>query len=57
MLQQLQLYLSRQAVSVPRYLWEQTLQAAVGWVPGLVGLGLRAFVYRAILRAEGYVAI
>lgn len=57
MLQQLQLYLSRQAVSVPRYLWEQTLQAAVGWVPGLVGLGLRAFVYRAMLRAEGYVAI
>lgn len=54
---QLQLYLSRQAGSLPRYLWEQTLQALVGWVPALPGIGLRAVLYRTMLRMEGVAAI
>jgi len=51
------LYLSRQAASVPRYALEQSLQAAVGWVPTILGIGLRALVYRAMLRMDGWCAI
>jgi acetyltransferase-like isoleucine patch superfamily enzyme len=54
---QLNLYLSRQAASLPRYLAEQLLQAAVGWVPSIIGVGLRGLAYRAILRMEGMAAI
>ncbi len=51
------LYLSRQADSVGRYVREQVIQAAAGWVPGIVGIGLRAFVYRLILHMDGLAAI
>jgi acetyltransferase-like isoleucine patch superfamily enzyme len=51
------LYLSRQASSPARYVLEQSLQAAVGWVPTIVGIGLRAIVYRAMLRMDGWCAI
>src|SRR5262245_33591409 len=54
---QLNLYVSRQATSPTRYVWEQIIQATVGWVPSVVGIGLRAVTYRAILHAEGAVAI
>ncbi len=53
----LQLYLSRQASSLGRYLWEQTMLTLFGWVPTVVGIGLRAAAYRAIMRLEGLVAI
>jgi acetyltransferase-like isoleucine patch superfamily enzyme len=36
---------------------EQTLQALVGWVPTMVGIGLRALVYRLMLHMEGWAAI
>lgn len=51
------LYLRRQADGLGRYLWEQTLQALVGWVPTLVGIGLRALLYRLMLRMDGLAAI
>jgi acetyltransferase-like isoleucine patch superfamily enzyme len=51
------LYLSRQASSVGRYVWEQALMALVGWVPTVVGLGLRAVLYRLILKMDGWCAI
>jgi acetyltransferase-like isoleucine patch superfamily enzyme len=54
---QLQLYISRQAASPGRYLWEQLVEAAVGWVPSVVGVGLRSVVYRSILHADGAAAI
>jgi acetyltransferase-like isoleucine patch superfamily enzyme len=54
---QLQLYLSRQSTSLGRYVREQVLQALFGWVPSIVGIGLRTIVYRAMLHAEGNVAI
>jgi acetyltransferase-like isoleucine patch superfamily enzyme len=57
MLAGLQLYLSRQAAGLGRYLLEQTLFALVGWVPTIIGLGLRAFLYRLILRMDGWAAI
>ena len=54
---QLKLYVSRQATSLGRYIWEQLVEALVGWVPSVLGVGLRAVVYRGILRADGAVAI
>jgi acetyltransferase-like isoleucine patch superfamily enzyme len=50
-------YVARQASSVWRYGLEQTLYALVGWVPTLLGIGLRALLYRLILRMEGMAAI
>ncbi|MFZ1399248.1 MAG: acyltransferase [Candidatus Promineifilaceae bacterium] len=53
----LQLYLSRQATGLGRYVVEQLLFFTVGWVPTLVGIGLRGFLYRLILNMEGMAAI
>jgi acetyltransferase-like isoleucine patch superfamily enzyme len=47
----------RHADSFWRYVLEQTVQAAVGWVPTIVGIGLRAVLYRLIVRMEGWAAI
>jgi acetyltransferase-like isoleucine patch superfamily enzyme len=55
--QGLSLYLSRQASSVGRYVLEQTLLASVGWVPTVAGLGLRAVLYRLMLKMDGWCAI
>lgn len=55
--EQLNLYLKRQADSLPRYIGEQLLQAALGWVPSIVGIGLRGLAYRAILHMDGTAAI
>jgi acetyltransferase-like isoleucine patch superfamily enzyme len=54
---QLQLYISRQAGSPARYVLEQVVQALAGWVPSILGVGLRALLYRSILHAQGMVAI
>jgi acetyltransferase-like isoleucine patch superfamily enzyme len=51
------LYLSRQASSPGRYLLEQLLYAAVGWVPTIAGIALRGVLYRLILKMDGLVAI
>ena len=53
----LQLYLSRQATSLPRYCVEQVLFLLVGWVPTIVGIGLRAVLYRLIMSMDGVAAI
>jgi acetyltransferase-like isoleucine patch superfamily enzyme len=53
----LSLYLSRQASSPGRYLWEQTILTLLGWVPTVLGVGLRAILYRLIMHLEGVVAI
>lgn len=47
----------RQADNLGRYLLEQTLQALLGWVPTIGGIGLRALAYRLMLRMEGWAAI
>lgn len=57
MLEQVNLYLLRQATSLPRYVYEQTIQALFGWVPSIVGIGLRALVYRGLIQMEGSAAI
>ena len=51
------LYLRRQADSPARYILEQTLQALVGWIPTLVGIGARALLYRLMLHMDGLAAI
>lgn len=56
-LQGLVLYIGRQASSLGRYFWETTITSCVGWVPGVVGIVLRAVFYRLILRMEGVAAI
>ena len=53
----LRLYLRRQADHLGRYVLEQTLQALIGWVPTILGIGLRALVYRLMLRMHGWAAI
>jgi len=53
----MRLYLHRQATSLPRYLLEQLLFALVGGVPTVVGVGLRALLYRLILHMDGVAAI
>lgn len=57
MIAQLQLYIARQAASLGRYVWEQVVQAALGWVPSVVGIGLRTIAYRSILHMDGAAAI
>jgi len=51
------LYVRRQADNLGRYVLEGTLQALLGWIPTIVGIGLRAFAYRLMLRMEGWAAI
>jgi acetyltransferase-like isoleucine patch superfamily enzyme len=51
------LYLQRQADGLGRYVLEQSLQALAGWIPTLAGIGLRAILYRLMLRMEGLAAI
>jgi len=53
----IRLYLQRQATSLPRYLLEAALQALLGWVPTVVGIALRALVYRLMLHMDGLAAI
>lgn len=40
-----------------RYAVEQAVQGAFGWIPTIVGIGLRALAYRLILRMRGVAAI
>jgi acetyltransferase-like isoleucine patch superfamily enzyme len=51
------LYLNRQSASLGRYVAEQILFLLFGWIPSIVGIGLRAIFYRLILQMEGLVAI
>lgn len=51
------LYLSRQASSLGRYIWEQTVLSLFGWIPAVIGIGVRAAAYRLIMRLGGLVAI
>lgn len=51
------LYLSRQASSIWRYMIEQLMFMLLGWVPTIVGISLRAGLYRLILKMDGMAAI
>jgi acetyltransferase-like isoleucine patch superfamily enzyme len=53
----MRLYLDRQASSVFRYFYEQTILFLLGWIPTVFGIGLRGLFYRLILQMEGFAAI
>ena len=57
MLEQLRYYLTGQAASLPVYILEQSVLVLFGWIPTLVGVGLRALAYRLIMKLEGIPAI
>lgn len=57
MLDSIRLYLDRQASSLFRYVLEQTLYFLFGWIPTIVGVGLRGVFYRLILHMDGLPAI
>lgn len=54
---QLRLYLGRQARSGRHYVLEQLVQLVAGWIPTILGIGVRGVLYRLILRMEGWAAI
>jgi acetyltransferase-like isoleucine patch superfamily enzyme len=57
MIAKLRLYLGRQASSTFRYIAEQTVLVLFGWIPTVVGVGVRGIVYRLIMKLDGVVAI
>src|ERR1044071_3926120 len=57
MLNSIRLYLDRQASSIVRYILEQFLYLLLGWIPTILGVGLRGVFYRLILRMDGLAAI
>ena len=57
MLKNIRLYLDRQASSLLRYPYEQTFLTFLGWIPTVVGIGLRAVLYRFILQMDGPAAV
>ena len=57
MLHNIRLYLDRQASSPFRYVLEQTLFFLFGWIPTLLGVGVRGLFYRLILHMDGLAAI
>lgn len=53
----LKTYIERQASGVGRYFWEQTILCLLGWIPTVIGIGLRAIIYRLIMNMDGLSAI
>ena len=51
------LYLSRQASGIGRYILEQALYLLAGWIPTIIGIGIRGILYRLILHMNGIAAI
>lgn len=51
------LYINRQASSLQKYIIEQTILSLFGWIPTILGIGVRALAYRMILRMQGLAAI
>jgi acetyltransferase-like isoleucine patch superfamily enzyme len=57
MLSNINLYLSRQASSLSRYLIEQIMYFLLGWMPTFVGIAIRGIFYRLLLKMDGWAAI
>lgn len=53
----LRLYVERQASSPARYMLEQVLFVLCGWIPTVLGIAVRAVLYRLILSMKGLAAI
>jgi acetyltransferase-like isoleucine patch superfamily enzyme len=57
MIDSLRLYLTRQASGFWRYVLEQSLYLLLGWIPSILGIGIRGIFYRLILQMDGWAAI
>ena len=55
--QHLRFYLRSKSRSPWRYAAGETLQALLGWIPGVIGIGLRGVAYKLVLRSDGVPAI
>jgi acetyltransferase-like isoleucine patch superfamily enzyme len=53
----LRFYLRGKTHNVFRYAVSEFVQACVSWIPGVVGIGLRAILYKLVLRSDGLPAI
>jgi acetyltransferase-like isoleucine patch superfamily enzyme len=53
----LRLYISRQADGFGRYVCEQALTGLLGWIPTVIGIGIRWFLYQLIMDITGVVGI
>jgi len=51
------LYINRQANSIPRYIWENLFYIFFGWIPTIIGIGIRGIFYHLILDMDGWAAI
>jgi acetyltransferase-like isoleucine patch superfamily enzyme len=51
------LFFNVESTSVCRYWFEQVVFGLLGWIPSIVGIALRAIVYRGILKSSGWFAI
>jgi acetyltransferase-like isoleucine patch superfamily enzyme len=51
------LYLQRQASSPAHYILEQFFFMLASWIPSVIGIGIRGFLYRLILHMDGWAAI
>ncbi len=50
-------YVRAQSTGLGRYVVEQTIYFLFSWIPGLLGVGIRALVYKLILHSRGWAAI
>ena len=57
MIRELGFYLKQRSRSPWHYVVGETLQGLVGWVPSLVGIGLRGVLYKLFLKSGGVPAI
>ena len=53
----LSLYISRQASTPAKYIWEQLILSLFSWIPTILGSGIRSLVYHGIMNLGGLVAI
>ena len=53
----IRMYVKLQAASFGRYWLEQIVTTGFGWIPTVIGIGVRAVVYRCILRMDGAAGI
>jgi len=56
-IQGLKLYISRQASSPVRYIFEQIILSLLGWIPTVIGIAIRGVFYRLILHTTGWAAV
>ena len=50
-------YINRQSSSIHRYFLEQLITFLFGWIPTIIGIGLRSIIYKPILHSNGLAAI